>query len=113
MRPRPTSPGLSPGGSSPVGSSPTGFSHLCARCGTLTPGIPVGGLCRDCAHIVTRRAVRIARWVAMGTTAPLAVYVTLTLPPTAHARILGAAAVVAWYVLTARIARRIAWEWLT
>jgi hypothetical protein len=49
----------------------------------------------------------------MGTTAPLAVYVTLTLPATANARILGASAVVAWYVLTARIARRIAWEWLT
>ncbi len=103
MLPRPTSPGLSPGGS----------SHLCARCGTLTPGIPVGGLCRECAQTVSRRAGRIARWVAMGTTAPLAVYVTLTLPATANARILGASAVVAWYVITARIARRIAWEWLT
>lgn len=103
MLPRPSLPGLSSGGS----------SHLCARCGTLTPGIPVGGLCRECAQIVARRAGRIARWVAMGTTAPLAVYVTLTLPATANARILGAAAVVAWYVITTRIARRIAWEWLT
>ena len=108
MLPRPTSPALSPGGSSPVG-----LSHLCARCGTSTPDIPVGALCRECAQIVARRAGRIARWVAMGTTAPLAVYVTLTLPATANARILGAAAVVAWYVITARIARRIAWEWLT
>jgi hypothetical protein len=103
MLPPPTSPALSPGG----------FSHLCARCGTLTPGIPVGGFCRECAETVARRAGRIGRWVAMGTTAPLAVYVTLTLPATANARILGASAVVAWYVLTARIARRIAWEWLT
>ena len=103
MQPRPISPGPSVGGS----------SHLCARCGTLTPGIPVGGLCGECARAVARRAGRIARWVAMGTTAPLAVYVALTLPATANARILGAAAVVAWYVLTARITRRIAWEWLT
>lgn len=79
----------------------------------MTAGLPVGGLCRDCAHAVARRAGRIARWVAMGTTVPLAVYVTLTLPATGSARILGAAAVVAWYVITARIARRIAWEWLT
>jgi hypothetical protein len=49
----------------------------------------------------------------MGTTVPLVVYVTLTLPATANARILGAAAVIAWYVITARVARRIAWEWLT
>ena len=103
MLPPPTSPALSPGG----------FSHLCARCGTLTPGIPVGGYCRECAEVLARRAGRIGRWVAMGTTAPLAVYVTLTLPATANARILGASAVVAWYVITARIARRIAWEWLT
>ena len=107
LRP-PTSPGPSTGG-----YSPPGLSHLCARCGTLTPGIAVGGLCRECAQAVARRAGRIARWVAMGTTVPLAVYVTLTLPATGNAHILGAAAVVAWYVITARIARRIAWEWLT
>jgi hypothetical protein len=79
----------------------------------MTPGIALGGLCRDCAQIVGRKAGRIARWVAMGTTAPLAVYVALTLPATGNARVLGAAAVVAWYVITVRIARRIAWEWLT
>jgi hypothetical protein len=105
--------GASPTGVGPKGFGPMGFSHMCARCGTMTPGIPVGGLCRDCVQSVARRAGRIARWVAMGTTVPLAVYVTLTLPATAKARILGAAAVIAWYVITARVARRIAWEWLT
>jgi hypothetical protein len=79
----------------------------------MTPGIGVGGLCATCAHEVGNRAGRIARWIAAGTAVPLAVYVTLTLPAAGNARILGAAAVVAWYVITARIARRIAWEWLT
>lgn len=79
----------------------------------MTPGIPVGGLCPDCARAVATRAGRIGRWVAIATTVPLALYVTLTLPADRNARILGAAAIVAWYILTARIARRVAWEWLT
>lgn len=79
----------------------------------MTPGIAVGGLCRECARTVARKAGRIGRWVAIGTTLPLAVYLTVTLPADGNARILGAAAMVAWYVLTARIARRLAWEWLT
>lgn len=79
----------------------------------MTPGIPVGGLCRECARTVARQARRIGRWVAIGTTLPLAVYLTVTLPASGNARVLGAAAMVAWFILTARIARRLAWEWLT
>lgn len=79
----------------------------------MTPGIPIGGMCPDCTRAVSARAGRIGRWVAIVTTVPLAIYVTLSLPADRNARILGAAAVVAWYILTARIARRIAWEWLT
>ncbi len=73
----------------------------------------MGGLCPDCARLLKRKAARMGRWVALGTTLPLAVYVTMTLPLQGNARVLGAAAVVAWYILTARIARRVAWEWLT
>jgi len=78
----------------------------------MTPGIPIGGLCAACYAGVGRRAARIARLVAAGTTIPLAIYVTLSLPATREARIVGAAAVVVWYVLTSVIGRRIAWEWL-
>lgn len=78
----------------------------------MTAGIPVGGLCADCYRRVARRAARIARLAAVGTTIPLAVYVTLSLPPTRAARLVGAAAVVLWYVLTSVIGRRVAWEWL-
>ena len=89
-----------------------GSSHLCAKCGQLTPGIPVGGLCPSCWAMVRRRAARIGRWVALGTTLALAVYVHLALPPHATARLLGLVAVLIWYVLTSLIARRVALEWL-
>jgi len=49
---------------------------------------------------------------AIGTTLPLAVYVTLTFPAERTARIVGAACVLLWYVLTFTIARRVAVEWL-
>ena len=78
----------------------------------MTAGIPIGGLCAECYRRVARRAARIARLAAVGTTVPLAVYVTLSLPPTREARLVGAAAVVLWYVLTSVIGRRIAWEFL-
>lgn len=99
---RPSSPGPSPGG----------FSHLCAKCEQMTPGIPVGGLCPACERRVRRRAAQIGRWVAIGTTVPLALYVTVRLPGDPTSRYVGAAAVLIWYVLTSLIARRVAWEWL-
>ena len=91
---------------------PVGPSHPCAKCGTMTAGIPIGGLCAACYARVKRRAARIARLAAVGTSIPLAVYVTLSLPATRAARFVGAAAVVLWYVLTSVIGRRVAWEWL-
>jgi hypothetical protein len=61
---------------------------------------------------VRRRAARLGRWVAIGTSLPLAGYIALTLPPEPTARIVGAVAAVVWYVLTSLIARRVAQEWL-
>ncbi|MGH7700407.1 MAG: hypothetical protein ACREMJ_07830 [Gemmatimonadales bacterium] len=59
-----------------------------------------------------RRAARIARWVAIGTTLLLAVYIIRTVPPDRTARLVGAVAVAIWYVLTSLIVRRVATEWL-
>jgi hypothetical protein len=42
----------------------------------------------------------------------VAVYVTVTFPPDQTARIVGAACVLLWYVLTFTIARRVALVWL-
>jgi hypothetical protein len=61
---------------------------------------------------VGRRAARLGRWVAIGTSLPLAGYVSLTLPPDRTARFVGAVAVVTWYVLTSLVARRVGLEWM-
>ncbi len=83
----------------------------------MTPGIAVGELCAKCANDVRRKASRVGRLVAIATTLLLAGYVILTLRSVAPAwqataRIVGAVAVVAWYLLTYRIAMRIALEWM-
>ena len=77
----------------------------------------MGDVCARCVQIVTRRASRIGRLVALVTTLLLAGYVMLTLksvPTTwqATARVVGAVAVGVWYLLTYRIAKRVALEWL-
>jgi hypothetical protein len=78
----------------------------------MVPGLPVGGICSVCWLQLTRRAARIGRWVAMGTTLPLAVYMTVTLPAQPTARLLGVVSVLTWYLLTSLIARRVAMEWM-
>jgi hypothetical protein len=89
-----------------------GPSHPCARCGTETPGIAIGGLCANCLRELSRRAGKIARLVAIGTTVPLAVYVAVSLPVERTARLVGAASVLLWYVLTFLIAKRVTLEFL-
>jgi len=88
-------------------------SHLCAKCGEMTPGLAVGGICPTCRSQIARRARRISRWVAMGTTLPLAAYVTWALPRDPTARLVAVVSVLAWYLLTSLIARRVAREWLS
>ena len=89
-----------------------GSEWPCAKCGTPTAGIALGGLCASCERALRRKAARIARWVAIGTTVPLAVYVTRALPPDPTSRWVGVIAVLIWYVLTGLVARRVALEWL-
>ena len=91
---------------------PVGPSHPCAKCGEFTAGIAIGALCAGCTRLVQGKAARIGRLVAIGTTLPLAVYVTLSLPADRTARVVGAASVLLWYALTFLIAKRVAWEWL-
>ena len=89
-----------------------GPSHPCAKCGTDAPGIAIGGLCANCTRLLNRRASKVARLVAIGTTVPLAVYVALALPVERTARLVGAVSVFLWYVLTFLIAKRVTLEWL-
>jgi len=78
----------------------------------MIAGLAVGELCRECTVRVRRRAARVARWVAILTTTPLAIYVTLTLPPQLTPRMTYVGVVLAWYALTFLIVKRTAWEWL-
>jgi hypothetical protein len=61
---------------------------------------------------MVRRAANIGRWVAMGTSLPLAVYLTVSLPAERTARLMGVVTVLIWYMLTSLIARRVALEWM-
>ncbi|HEX4632201.1 MAG TPA: hypothetical protein VH163_00095 [Gemmatimonadales bacterium] len=78
----------------------------------MIAGLAIGELCRDCTHRVRQRAGKIGRWAAMLTTFPLAIYITVTLPPAPTARMMSAGVVLAWYALTFLIVKRTAWEWL-
>ena len=78
----------------------------------MVPGLEVGGICSECWQTVLQRAGRISRWVAMGTTLPLAIYMTLTLPAERTARLSGLVVVLIWYLLSSLIAKRVALEWL-
>src|SRR3989442_9798949 len=78
-------------------SSGLGPSHPCAKCGTDTPGIAIGGLCPSCTRLLERRASKIARLAAIGTTAPLAGDVALSLPVGRTAPPVGAGGGLLWY----------------
>lgn len=91
---------------------PLGPSHACAKCGEMIPGLAVGGICTQCWAKLVRRARRISQWVAVGTTLPLALYMTLSLPPDRTSRLVAVVAVLTWYMLTSLIARRVALEWM-
>ncbi len=77
----------------------------------------MGELCTKCLNDVARKASRIGRVTAVVTTLLVTGYVLITLRSVtpawqAAARIVGATAVVVWYLLTYRIVKRIALEWL-
>jgi len=78
----------------------------------MVPGLAVGGICSDCWAQLVKRAARIAQWIAIGTTLPLAVYMTLSLPHDRTSRLVGVVSVLIWYMLTSLIARRVALEWM-
>ena len=92
--------------------SGSGPSHPCAKCGEYTAGIAIGGLCANCTRLLQRRATRVARLVAIGTSLALAVYVALTVPVDRTARVVAAGAVLLWYACSFLIAKRVALEWL-
>jgi len=90
-------------------------THACARCGQPA-AVALGAMCPACVQFVERRAVRWARWVALGSTAIVVAYLVVTLrrvPATLQGtgRAIAATATLAWGLVTYRIVKRVGLEW--
>jgi hypothetical protein len=86
--------------------------HECPRCHREVT-LPFGELCDACRTELATRARRIARWVALGSTVLVALYVLWRVPAQPTLRLMGAVAIVVWYLLSRRVAYRVAREWLS
>jgi len=82
------------------------IGHECPRCGREVE-LPLGDICGECWANIERRAGKISRIVAIATTAGLAVYVYLRMPDYPTAKVVGLAAIVAWYIITGLVTKRI------
>ena len=95
--------------------SPTPFAaglveHECPRCHCAVE-LPLGQLCHTCRASIERRARRVARIVALVSTAAVAVYVFIPAPPDERARLVGVVGTAIWYVLTNLVVRRVLRQW--
>jgi hypothetical protein len=82
----------------------------CVRCERRVVGLAWGDLCPQCRGERSRRASRIANRISLVATLLMGLYVTSTLPHDPLARIYGAIAVLATYIIVRRIASRVAME---
>ena len=80
--------------------------HECPRCHRPVE-LPLGEVCSECRQSIERRAGRIARLVALGSTVIFGVYVALRVPDDPTARMVCGVSVAIWYVLTNIIVKRV------
>ncbi|MGH7579452.1 MAG: hypothetical protein ACREM9_04720, partial [Gemmatimonadales bacterium] len=73
-------------------------------------GLAWGDLCPQCRAERSRRASRIAHRISLAATILMGWYVVFRMPPDPMARIYGAVAVLATYIIVRRIASRVAME---
>ncbi len=85
------------------------LEHECPRCHRPVE-LPFGTLCRACRGEIERKAARLAHLVAGLSTAGLALYALLRLPPDPRARLMVGLAVAVWYVLVKLTVQRAARE---
>ena len=84
----------------------------CARCGRRIRGLGWGELCSDCLAEKKGRARRLANRISLAATALMAIYVMVRVPAESMARLYGAIAVLATYIIVRRIATAIGMEYL-
>ena len=82
----------------------------CAKCGERVVGVAWGDLCPGCRAERARRASRLATRISLAATLLMGLYVALTMPSDPMARVYGAVAVLATYIIVRRIASRVAME---
>ena len=84
----------------------------CVRCQRRIRGLGWGELCPDCRTERKRRASRLASRISLAATVLMAAYVALRMPGAPMARLYGAIAVLATYIIVRRIATLVAMEYL-
>ena len=84
----------------------------CIRCERRVRGLGWGELCPDCRAERKRRASRLASRISLAATVLMAAYVALRVPAAPMARLYGAIAVLATYIIVRRIATLVAMEYL-
>ena len=87
----------------------TAVGHECPRCHKEVE-LPLGAICPDCKEAIKQRARKVSRYVAIGTTIPFAAYVYIRLPEDSTLRLVGLSSVVAWYIITGLVTKRILME---
>ncbi len=80
--------------------------HECPRCGAEVE-LPLGELCSECWQGIELRAKKISRIVAITSTLGWAAYVYVRMPDNSTARLVGLSSVVAWYIITGLVTKRI------
>jgi hypothetical protein len=84
----------------------------CAKCERRIRGLSWGELCPDCLAERKRRATKLANRISLAATVLMAAYVAVRVSAAPMARLYGAIAVLATYIIVRRIATRIAMEYL-
>jgi hypothetical protein len=82
----------------------------CASCERRVVGLAWGDLCPQCHAERSRRASRIANRISLAATLLMGLYVASRMPHDPLARVYGAIAVLATYIIVRRIASRVAME---
>jgi hypothetical protein len=84
----------------------------CVRCERRIRGLGWGELCPDCLAERKRRANRLANRISLAATVLMAAYVAIRVSGAPMARLYGAIAVLATYIIIRRIATAVAMEYL-
>ena len=84
----------------------------CARCERRIRGLRWGDLCPDCLAEREGRARKLARRISLAATVLMAAYVAIRVSAAPMARLYGAIAILATYIIVQRIATKVAMEYL-